>query len=131
MYEANGNLIGMLASVMKTKDAILPVVTAFVVGKIGKREEANILMDSGAQISLVRNDVSQRLRLGGKDVTITMTTVGGKEQELKTKMYEVLIRSKENNSLFSVNAIGIPWNRSGSNRKLSRACKEYALPWKW
>ena len=37
-----------------------------------------------------------------------MTTVGGKEEEFKTKMYEVLIRSKENNSLFSVNAIGIP-----------------------
>ena len=37
-----------------------------------------------------------------------MTTVGEKKEELKTKMYEVPIRSKENNSLFSVNAIGIP-----------------------
>ena len=37
-----------------------------------------------------------------------MTTVGGQEEELKTKMYEVPIRSKENNCLFSVNAIGIP-----------------------
>ena len=108
LHEANGNLIGMLASAMKTKDAILPLVTAFVIGKDGKREEANILMNSGAQISLVRNDVAQRLRLDGKDVTITMTTIGGKEEELKTKMYEVMIRSKENNSLFSVNAIGIP-----------------------
>jgi hypothetical protein len=32
---------------MKTKEALLPVVTAFVVGKNGKREEANILMDWG------------------------------------------------------------------------------------
>ena len=93
---------------MKAKDAILPVVTGFVVGKNWKREEANILMDSGAQISLVRNDVAQRLRLDRKDVAITMTTVGGKEEELKTKMYEVLIRSKENNSLFSLDAVGIP-----------------------
>ena len=108
LHEASGNRIGMLASAMKTKDAILPVVTGFVVGKNWKREEANILMDSGAQISLVRNDVAQRLRLDGKDVTITMTTVRGKEEELKTKMYEVLIRSKENNSLFSVDAVGIP-----------------------
>ena len=108
LHEANSNLIGMLASAIKTEDALLPVVTAFVVGKNGKREEANILMNSGAQISLVRNDVAQRLKLDGKDVTITMTTVGGKEEELKTKMYEVPIRSKENNSLFSVNAIGIP-----------------------
>ncbi len=98
----------MLASTMKTKEALLPVVTAFVVGKNGKREEANILMDSGAQISLVRNDVAQRLRLDGRDVTITVTTIGGQEEELKTKMYEVQIRSKDNNSLFSVNSIGIP-----------------------
>ena len=108
LHEASGNLIGMLASAMKAKDAILPVVTGFVVGKNWKREEANILMDSGAQISLVRNDVAQRLRLDRKDVAITMTTVGGREEELKTKMYEVLIRSKENNSLFSLDAVGIP-----------------------
>ena len=74
----------------------------------GKREEAIILMDSGAQISLVRDDVARRLKLEGKDVTVTMTTVGGQVEELKTKMYEVPIRSKENNCLFSVNAIGIP-----------------------
>ena len=108
LHGATNNLIGMLASTMKTKEALLPVVIAFVVGKNGKREEANILMDSGAQISLVGNDVAQRLRLDGRDVTITMTTVGGQEEELKTKMYEVQIRSKDNNSLFSVNAIGIP-----------------------
>ena len=108
LHEATNNLIDMLASTMNTKDALLPVVTAFVVRKNGKREEANILIDSGAQISLVRNDVAQRLKLDGKDITITMTTVGGQEEELKTKMYEVRIRSKENNSLFLVNAIGIP-----------------------
>ena len=91
----------MLSSVLKTKEELLPVVAAFVVGRNGKREEANILMDSGAQISLVRDDVARRLKLEGKDVAVTM-------EELKTKMYEVPIRSKENNSLFSVNAIGIP-----------------------
>ena len=102
------NLIGMLSSDLKTKEALLPVVVAFVVGRNGKREEAIILMDSGAQISLVRDDVARRLKLEGKDVTVTMTTVGGQVEELKTKMYEVPIKSKENNCLFSVNAIGIP-----------------------
>ena len=102
------NLISMLSSVLKTKEALLPVVAAFVVGRNGKRKEANILMDSGARISLVRDGVARRLKLEGKDVTVTMTTIGGQEEELKTKMYEVPIRSKENNCLFSVNAIGIP-----------------------
>ena len=48
----------------------------------GGNEHSN---GSGAQISLVRNDVAQRLRLDGKDVTITMRTVEGKEKELNTK----------------------------------------------
>ena len=65
-------------------------------------------MNSGAQISLVRNGVAKRLKLEEKDVTITMTTVGGQEEELQSKIYEVRIKSKENNSLFSVNATGIP-----------------------
>ena len=108
LLHAATNLIGMLASTIKTKESLLPVVSAFVVGNNGKREQANILMDSGAQISLVRNDVAQRLKLKGKDVTITMTTVGGQEEEMKTKLFTVPIRSMENNSVFTVNAIGIP-----------------------
>ena len=102
------NLIGMLSSVLKTKDALLPVVSGFVVGRNGKREEANILMDSGAQISLIRTDMAQRLKMTGKDVTITMKTVGGQQEEINTKLYNVPIRSLENNSAFTVNAVGIP-----------------------
>ena len=108
LLHAATNLIGMLASTIKTKESLLPVVSAFVVGNNGKREQANILMDSGAQISLVRNDMAQRLKLRGKDVTITMTTVGVQEEEMKTKLFTVPIRSMENNSVFTVNAIGIP-----------------------
>ncbi len=77
LLHAATNLIGILASTIKTKESLLPFVSAFVVGNNDKREQANILMDSGAQISLVRNDMAQRLKLKGKDVTITMTTVGG------------------------------------------------------
>ncbi|CAB4018334.1 Hypothetical predicted protein [Paramuricea clavata] len=80
LLHAATNLIGMLASTVKTKEALLPVVSAFVLGNNGKREKANILMDSGTQITLVRNDLAQRLKLKGKDVFITMTTVGGKKR---------------------------------------------------
>ena len=55
----------MLFSVLKTKEALLPVV----VGKKSKREEANILINLGAQIGLVRDDVARRLKVGSKDVT--------------------------------------------------------------
>jgi hypothetical protein len=50
-------------------------------------------MDPGAQISLIRTDVAQRLKLTGKDVTITMTIVGGQQEEINTKLYNVPIRS--------------------------------------
>ena len=52
--------------------------------------------------------MAQRLKLTGKDVTITMTTVGGEQKEISTKLYNVPIRSLENNSVFTVNAVGIP-----------------------
>ncbi|CAB3983141.1 Hypothetical predicted protein [Paramuricea clavata] len=37
-----------------------------------------------------------------------MTTVGGQQEEINTKLYNVPIRSLENNSVFTVNAVGIP-----------------------
>ncbi len=98
LLHAATNLIGMLASTIQTKESLLPVVSAFVVGNNGKRQQANILMDSGAQISLVRNDVAQRLKLKGKT---TLTTVGGQEKVMKTKLFTVPIRSMENNSAFT------------------------------
>ena len=72
------------------------------------KEQANILLDTGAQVSLIRTSIAKELGLTGTNVTITIAKVGGEEEQLDTKVYEVRIRSLENRSAHVVKAIGIP-----------------------
>lgn len=104
----SGTLAVTVASVVNHKDALLPVVVARILGRNDSHEESNILLDSGAQISLIRLDLANRLNLNGKDVRITITKVGGEEEEMTTKIYQVSIKSLENNARYTVKAVGIP-----------------------
>jgi hypothetical protein len=65
-------------------------------------------LDSGAQVSLIRNSVAKDLRLKGKDADVTITKVGGEEEEIHTKLYKVSLLSLENNGVHHITAIGIP-----------------------
>lgn len=55
-----------------------------------------IFLDLGAQISLIRMQTSENLGLEGKNVSITITKVGGEEQEMKTKKFKVQVTSPSN-----------------------------------
>ncbi|XP_048590227.1 uncharacterized protein LOC116612667 isoform X1 [Nematostella vectensis] len=68
---------------------ILPVLTANIHGQ----KQANVLLDTGAQISLIRNDTADLLGLVGKDTYITITKVGGEDKSMKTKVYKVPVCS--------------------------------------
>ena len=50
-------------------------------------------LDSGAQISLIRQDTAKIFGLKGKDISITITKVGGEEETMKTKEYKVQVAS--------------------------------------
>ena len=52
-------------------------------------KRGNVLLDSGAQISLIRLDTAESLGLEGKNVSITITKIGGEEEEMKTKEFKV------------------------------------------
>lgn len=65
---------------------ILPVVTATLQGQDGMQKQGNILLDSGAQISLIRNDTAALLGLKGRDTSITITKVGGDEETITIKV---------------------------------------------
>ncbi|CAB4025983.1 hypothetical protein AWC38_SpisGene18824, partial [Paramuricea clavata] len=97
-----------VASVNNGKESMLPVIQAEVLGQEGKRRKANILLDSGAQVSLIRNSVAKDLKLKGKDADVTITKVGGEEEEIHTKLYKVSLLSLESNSVHHITAIGIP-----------------------
>ena len=66
------------------------------------------MLDTGAQVSLIRTSTAKELGLKGTNVTITIAKVGGEEEQLDTKVYEVRIRSLENRSAHVVKVIGIP-----------------------
>ena len=55
-----------VASVLEQSDALLPVVSAIILGKNNCNRRCNVLLDSGAQISLIRTDLAERLKLKGK-----------------------------------------------------------------
>ena len=48
------------------------------------------------------------MNLKGKDVTVIIGKVGGEEEQLKTKLFRIRVRSLERNSVHTVMAVGIP-----------------------
>ena len=64
-------------------------------------KRGNILLDSGAQVSLIRMETAESLGLEGKNVSITITKVGGEEQEMKTKEFKVQEPSPRNKEVSS------------------------------
>ena len=97
-----------ISSVTDSHDALLPVITADISGQGGLYKRGNILLDSGAQISLIRLETAESLGLEGKNISITITKVGGEEQEMKTKEFKVQVTSPSNKRGFLIKAVGIP-----------------------
>ncbi|CAB4032034.1 E3 ubiquitin- ligase UBR7, partial [Paramuricea clavata] len=97
-----------VASVENNTEAMLPVITVKISGKNNRHKQGNILLDSGAQISLICTSTAKNLDLKGKDVSITIRKVGGEEEVLATKVYQVPITSLESGAKFTVKAVGIP-----------------------
>ena len=93
--------------------AILPVITVEILGS-GAEKQGNLLLDTGAQISLIRQAVADDLHLKGKPTTITITKVGNDEEQLQTHIYKVPIRSLDRNSrTHTVTAVGLPTINDG------------------
>ena len=97
-----------VASFSSTHEAILPVVTVKIHGQNGLQKSSNALLDSGAQVSLIRESTAAQLGLQGKDTSVTITKVGGEEETIKTKVYKVPVSSIDRTEIVSIKAIGIP-----------------------
>ena len=106
LHNSNTVKISITTSV-NTKEAILPVLSANIGSANGLFKCGNVLLDSGAQVSIIRQDTAETLGLNGKDVSITITKVGGEEESMKTKEYKVQLTCIDIGKRFSVKAIGI------------------------
>ena len=108
LHEANANPAPTVGTFTTDKAAILPIVQANVLGANGLKRKGNVLLDSGAQVSLIKTSVAKDLKLKGKDVVVTLIKVGCQEEELHTKVYRVTVQSLEDHSYHTIQAVGIP-----------------------
>ena len=84
------------------------MITSKIYGQNGFQKQSNTHLDSGAQISLIREETAVALGLKGNDTALTITKVGGEEETMRTKVYKVPVSSSDNTETFSIKAIGIP-----------------------
>ena len=102
------NLRASISSMTENSEALLPFISASIGGQDSLYKHGNVLLDSGAQISLIRLETATSLGLEGKSISIAITKVGGEEDEMITKVFNVGVTSLENKKIFPVKAIGIP-----------------------
>ncbi|XP_068678843.1 uncharacterized protein [Montipora foliosa] len=102
------NVRASISSMTEKSEALLPVISASIGGRDGLYKHGNVLLDSGAQLSLIRFETAEILGLEGKNVSITITKVGGEEEEMTTKVFKVKVTSLDDQKTFTVQAIGIP-----------------------
>lgn len=78
---------------MSCTHTLLPAIRAECFGFHNERHQGNVLLDSGLQISLIREAFADKLKLQGKNTTIVISKVGGETEEIQTKIFKMQIDS--------------------------------------
>ncbi|XP_041456247.1 uncharacterized protein LOC121408709 [Lytechinus variegatus] len=89
-------------------EALLPIVTVEILGQRGAVCEGNVLLDSGAQVSLIKKSVAEELKLKGSNISITITKVGGEQEQMETQQHQLKVKSLSTNAIHSVTAVALP-----------------------
>ena len=100
--------VGVKVASITGKEAVLPVIKTEFIGACERVREGNVLLDTGSQISIIRQAIVDDLGLTGSKATVTITKVGGVEEHVQTKMYKVPIRSLDTKERYSISAIALP-----------------------
>ena len=107
LHKSNTVNIGV-ASLQENEEAMFPVTSADLFGSNNLRKRGNVLFNSGALVSHIRQETADYLGFRGKKISVIITKVGGQEEEIKTKVYNVPISAIDDRRTYSVKAIGIP-----------------------
>lgn len=91
---------------LKTDEIMLPVATLKISAHNSSRL-SNVMFDSGAQVTLIREAVAKELDLPGRRKKVSIMKVGGEEEEFETKVYDLRLHSFDEGRTYSIKAIGI------------------------
>ena len=116
-------------ALVANKEAVLPVITVEFMGAENKSKRGNLLLDTGAQISLIKQSFAEELKLKGKKTSITITKVGGDKEVFQTYIYKVNVRALGGNAqLHTVSAVGLPCiNDNVAEVKLDEIARQFKL----
>ncbi|XP_030846943.1 uncharacterized protein LOC105438616 [Strongylocentrotus purpuratus] len=90
-------------------ESMLPILIGEAIGQDDVKKRCNVLLDSGSQISLVKQSFANDLQLQGKRTSISITKLGGAAEELETCMYKVPVKALgKKGKVHMVSAIGLP-----------------------
>ncbi|XP_074651605.1 uncharacterized protein LOC141906259 [Tubulanus polymorphus] len=87
----------------KKGECLLPILPVVVANK-----RVRCLLDSGSQLTLIRQDLAEELDLEGDEIEVEIVTVGDSVQKLKTKLYEIEISTISGDKSRKIEAIGFP-----------------------
>ncbi|XP_071480638.1 uncharacterized protein [Diadema antillarum] len=91
-----------------SKEAILSILKAEFIKSKTESRVGNVLLNSGAQISMIRQGFADELDLKGTKTTITITKVGGETEQLRTKLYKVPVCAIAGKRVSTISAVGLP-----------------------
>ena len=90
---------------------------------------AKIQRRSGAQISLIQRETADSLRLNGRDITVNIVKVGGDDEEIQTKIYEVAVSGMNDSKKYVIKAVGIPCiSEEIKGVRVSELAEQFDLP---
>ena len=108
--QSNNVTVNANVAFVAEKEALLPVLQAEIVGQQGSTTIGNILLDTGAQVSIIKQSVADQLKLQGTNISITVKKVGGDEEMIETHMYKVPVRDLNGKSKTHViRAVALPF----------------------
>ncbi|XP_046856139.1 uncharacterized protein LOC124449243 [Xenia sp. Carnegie-2017] len=85
------------------------MISANICGSNGLNKRGNVLLNSGAQISLIRSETAASLGLKGKDISVNIIKKGGEEESICTKSYKVQVSRIGESKKYTITAVGIPY----------------------
>lgn len=98
-----GNIVGFASN---NNEVALPIISTRM-GTSVNYTTGNVLLDSGANVTLIRVKVAEQLGLEGKPISVDLDILGGDVQAYQTKVYRLKMYSA-NQREYTISAVGVP-----------------------